>query len=98
MKKECGFNTAADGRIKERVLSLAVYVTEKNATVRDAAKAFGISKSTVHKDLSQRLAVINRGLFREVRAVLDRNKAESHIRGGLATKKKYEDSRILTKK
>lgn len=89
MKKDYFGRTANYDDINERVLSLAVYVIEKSATVRDAAKEFGISKSTVHKDLSQRLLAVNPCLFEEVRAILDKNKAERHIRGGLATKRKY---------
>ena len=77
--------------IEERACDLAVYIIENGATVRSAAKHFGISKSTVHKDLSQRLPCCNRSLYREVRKVLDMNKAERHIRGGMATKQKYEN-------
>ena len=79
--------------IEERACDLAVYIIENGATVRSAAKHFGISKSTVHKDLSQRLPCCNRSLYREVRKVLDVNKAERHIRGGMATKQKYEIKR-----
>ena len=75
--------------MEERVIESATYIIEHNATVRQTAKQFGVSKSTVHKDLSQRLLSINPCLFEEVRAVLDKNKAERHIRGGLATKRKY---------
>ena len=75
--------------IEERACDLAVYIIETGATVRTAAKHFGISKSTVHKDLSQRLVQYNKGLYTQVRRVLDNNKAERHIRGGLATKNKY---------
>lgn len=75
--------------IKERVILLGNYITENQATVRDAAKKYGISKSTVHKDLSQRLNYYNPRLYEEVRQVLDKNKAERHMRGGMATKKKY---------
>ena len=75
--------------IEERACQLAVYIIENGATVRAAAKHFGISKSTVHKDLSQRLVQYNKGLYTQVRRVLDNNKAERHIRGGLATKNKY---------
>jgi putative DeoR family transcriptional regulator (stage III sporulation protein D) len=66
-----------------------VYIIETGATVRTAAKHFGISKSTVHKDLSQRLPQCNKGLYRQVRSVLELNKAQRHIRGGLATREKY---------
>ena len=75
--------------IEERACQLAVYIIETGATVRTAAKKFGISKSTVHKDLSQRLPQYNKLLFRQVRHILDHNKAERHIRGGMATKEKY---------
>ncbi len=75
--------------IEERVLLLAAYIIENNATVRQAAKAYGVSKSTVHKDMSERLPGINKALSKEVRKILDVNKAERHIRGGLATKEKY---------
>lgn len=72
---------------RERVL--AVYVIETGATVRTAAKHFGISKSTVHKDLSQKLRHTDYALYLQVRKVLDKNKQERHIRGGLATREKY---------
>lgn len=75
--------------IDERACELAVYITETGATVRAAAKHFGISKSTVHKDLSQRLPKYNHLLYEKVRNILDINKAERHIRGGMATKQKY---------
>ena len=75
--------------IEERAVEVANYIIENNATVRQAAKQFGISKSTVHKDCSDRLVLINPSLATEVRKILDVNKAERHIRGGLATKEKY---------
>ena len=75
--------------ISERVLTLAEYIIDNKSTVRATAKRFGISKSTVHKDISERLSKINHGLFLKARHILDENKAERHIRGGLATKKKY---------
>ncbi len=75
--------------IERRACNLAVYIIETGATVRSAAAHFGISKSTVHKDLSQRLPQYNRNLYRQVRRVLDLNKAERHIRGGMATREKY---------
>lgn len=75
--------------IEDRACELAVYMIETGATVRAAAKRFGISKSTVHKDLSQRLPQCNRRLYQQVRQVLETNKAQRHIRGGLATQKKY---------
>ena len=77
------------GNVEERAVKLGEYIIEKKTTVRDAAKAFGISKSTVHKDLTTRLPRLNPGLFKEVRAVLDVNKEERHLRGGEATRKKY---------
>lgn len=75
--------------IEERACELAVYIVETGATVRAAAQHFGISKSTVHKDISQRLPQYNRTLYNAVRVVLDNNKAQRHIRGGIATQKKY---------
>ena len=75
--------------IEERVLDIAGYIIESNSTVRETAKRFGVSKSTVHKDVSERLAQINPALAQEVRKVLDVNKAERHIRGGQATREKY---------
>lgn len=75
--------------IEERAVEVATYIIENNATVRQAAKKFGISKSTVHKDCAERLSQVNPNLANEVRKVLDVNKAERHIRGGLATKEKY---------
>ena len=76
--------------IEERVCDLAAYIVDNQSTVRAAAKQFGISKSTVHKDLTERLPRINPALYRQVRRLLDINKAERHIRGGLATKRKYK--------
>ena len=76
--------------IEERACALAVYMIETGATVRAAARNFGISKSTVHKDLQQRLPQYNRSLYEQVRQVLDINKQQRHIRGGLATRKKYK--------
>lgn len=75
--------------IEERACDLAVYIIENKATVRSAATKFGISKSTVHKDLTDRLPRVNPALYKQVRQLLDINKAERHIRGGLATRKKY---------
>lgn len=75
--------------IDERAIELAHYIIDSKDTVRGAAKKFGISKSTVHKDVSDRLKKINPILAREVRIILDENKAERHIRGGMATKLKY---------
>ena len=76
--------------IEDRACELAVYIIETGATVRTVAQHFGISKSTVHKDLSQRLPQYNKLLYQQVRRVLDMNKAQRHIRGGLATRKKYQ--------
>ena len=75
--------------IEERAVEVANYIIENNATVRMAAKRFGISKSTVHKDCTERLLQINPALAKEVRGILEVNKQERHIRGGLATKEKY---------
>ena len=76
--------------IEERACDLAVYIIENKATVRAAAKQFNISKSTVHKDLTERLKTVNPALYRQVRELLDINKAERHIRGGMATLRKYK--------
>ena len=76
--------------IEERVLELANYILETRSTVRAAAVKFRISKSTVHKDITERLHEINPGLAAQVKTVLDNNKAERHIRGGMATKEKYQ--------
>ena len=75
---------------KERSVVLALYIIENNATVRATASRFGISKSTVHKDVTQTLKNINRSLYLDVKSVLEKNKEERHIRGGEATKKKYQ--------
>ena len=75
--------------IEERAIEIANYIIENNATVRQTAKAFGISKSTVHKDVTERLMQVNPTLAKEARKVLDVNKLERHIRGGMATKEKY---------
>ena len=76
--------------MEERACQLAVYMIETGATVRSAASHFGLSKSTVHKDLSQRLKQYNYALYLQVRQVLDLNKQERHIRGGMATNRKYQ--------
>lgn len=76
--------------MEQRACELAVYMIENEATVRAAAQKFGISKSTVHKDLTTRLPRYNPALYMQVRAVLDQNKAERHLRGGQATKQKYK--------
>ena len=79
--------------IDERACELAVYMIETKSTVRAAANHFGISKSTVHKDLSQRLPKCNKALYLQVREILDINKAQRHIRGGIATREKYKNSK-----
>lgn len=76
--------------MEERAQELALYIIENKATVRSAAARFGVSKSTVHKDLSERLPAVNRALYRQVKEILNENKAERHIRGGIATRKKYK--------
>ena len=78
------------GNMEERAERLALYILENRTTVRAAARKFGISKSTVHKDISERLPMFNRALFRQVKQVLEENKAERHIRGGIATRRKYK--------
>lgn len=80
--------------IEERAIKVAQYIIETEDTVRGAAKKFGISKSSIHKDVSQRLLKINYPLAMEVRKVLDKNKAERHIRGGMATKMKYSHEKV----
>ena len=77
------------GYIEERAIDIAHYIIEKNATVRQAAKKFGVSKSTVHKDITDRLQNLNAVLYNDARKVLNYNKSERHIRGGMATKEKY---------
>ena len=76
--------------IEQRACDLAVYIIENKSTVRAAAAQFGISKSTVHKDITERLVKVNPALYRQVRELLDLNKAERHIRGVLATRRKYK--------
>ena len=76
--------------IEQRACDLAVYIIENKSTVRAAAAQFGISKSTVHKDITERLVKVNPALYRQVRELLDLNKAERHIRGGVATRRKYK--------
>ncbi len=78
------------GNMEERAERLALYIIEERATVRSAAQKFGISKSSVHKDLSERLPTFNRTLYLQVKEVLEQNKAERHIRGGIATRRKYK--------
>lgn len=77
------------GAVEERAVELGEYILENKATVRAAAKKFHISKSTVHKDVSDRLQSVNPMLYTEVRQILDINKAQRHIRGGIATREKY---------
>ena len=77
------------GVVEERAIELGEYILQNNATVRSAAKRFHISKSTVHKDVSERLQTVNPQLYGQVRHVLEVNKAQRHIRGGIATRKKY---------
>ena len=84
--------------IAQRACALAVYIIETGATIRDAARHFGISKSTVHKDLTHRLRQHHPGLYLQVREILDRNKQERHIRGGLATRNKYLQQEITGNK
>lgn len=78
------------GNIEERACEIAKYIIDNKETVRNAAKVFKISKSTVHKDLTERLKKINHELYISARTVLDTNKAERHLRGGEATRKKYK--------
>ena len=78
------------GNMEERAVGLAQYIIENRATVRAATSKFGVSKSTVHKDLSERLPGFNRPLYLQAKAVLEENKAQRHIRGGIATRRKYK--------
>ena len=80
------------GIVEERAVELGNYILENRTTVRRAAKKFGVSKSTVHKDVSERLRRVNPQLYQEVKGILEINKAQRHIRGGLATKRKYTSS------
>ena len=82
-----------NGLPEERAIRLAQYIIEKEATVRQAAAQFGISKSTVHKDITTRLKHLNRLLYIQAQAVLNKNKNERHIRGGMATREKYRSAR-----
>ena len=77
--------------LEERAVRLAQYIVENKATVRAAAKRFGVSKSTVHKDLTERLERLSPSLYIQAKAVLEKNKSERHLRGGQATRKKYAD-------
>lgn len=81
------------GNIEDRACRMALYIIENRATVRTAAQKFGVSKSTVHKDLAERLPTFNRTLYLQVKQVLETNKAERHIRGGMATRNKYLEQR-----
>jgi putative DeoR family transcriptional regulator (stage III sporulation protein D) len=83
---------ALQDNYEQRACNLAVYIIENRATIRAAASHFGISKSTVHKDLTDRLDFCNHQLYLQVKQVLDVNKAERHIRGGIATRNKYKGS------
>ena len=76
--------------MEERACELALYLIENRTTVRAAAKKFGVSKSTVHKDLSERLPLYNRTWYLQVKEILEENKAQRHIRGGMATRRKYK--------
>ena len=76
--------------IEERAIEIAYYIIEHKATVRQTARQFGVSKSTIHKDVTERLLTVNPSLAAEVRKVLDVNKSERHIRGGMATRRKYK--------
>lgn len=80
-----------DNKSEERCIILGTYIVQHNATVRAAAKQFGISKSTVHQDITAKLSQVNKPLYEDVKAVLDKNKKERHIRGGEATKQKYAE-------
>ncbi len=81
--------------IEQRVIVISKYILEKETTVRQAAKVFGISKSTVHKDITERLEEINPLLAKEVKLILEKNKSERHIRGGMATKLKYQQKKKM---
>ena len=82
--------------IRKRVVDVSLYIVKTNATVRQAATVFGVSKSTIHKDVTERLPRINDDLAIQVKQVLEHNKAERHIRGGEATKRKYIRSRVVS--
>ena len=89
MIRKGGLSVLAKTYIEERVFELAHYVIENKSTVRETAKKFYISKSTVHKDIVERLQTFDKDLYLEVKQVLEENKAERHLRGGMATRKKY---------
>lgn len=80
--------------IQERVLEICQYILDTKSTVREVAKNFGVSKSTVHKDITERLPQINPDRAKEVKKILSKNKAERHIRGGEATRKKYSKNKV----
>lgn len=80
--------------IEDRAIEISQYIIDNNSTVRAAAKVFNVSKSTVHKDVHERLLGINRDLYRRCKVILDKNKAERHIRGGMATKMKYQNKNL----
>lgn len=82
------------GYIEERAVEIAHYIIDTNTTVRETAKVFGVSKSTVHKDVTERLPKINPQIAKDVKRVLEKNKAERHLRGGLATKMKYKGREV----
>ena len=94
-QKQQGGKLVLKGLPEERAVKFAEYIIENNATVRQTAKVFNISKSTVHKDVSERLKMISPNIYEQVKAVLEKNKLERHIRGGLATKNKYERMKTL---
>lgn len=96
--KWTGEGRRVKGLPEDRAVRLAQYIIEKDATVRQAAKSFSISKSTVHKDVTQRLKQLSPNLYAQVKKVLEKNKQERHIRGGLATKEKYEQLRMHREK
>jgi putative DeoR family transcriptional regulator, stage III sporulation protein D len=81
---------AVKGIVEERAVELGEYIIQNGATVRSTAKKFGVSKSTVHKDVAQRLKTIDPQLYKKVKRILDYNKSQRHIRGGLATRRKYK--------
>ena len=85
------------GIVEERAIELGEYIIESKATVRKAAKKFGVSKSTVHKDVAERLKYVDPQLYKRVKTVLEINKAQRHIRGGLATKQKYSAERLTAR-
>ena len=92
-QQEAGSEQLLKDNIEERAERLALYIIENRTTVRDAAKKFGVSKSTVHKDLVDRLPKQNYALYLQAKEILDINKLERHIRGGMATREKYEKLR-----